>query len=79
MINEKLLTPKEVSDILKIKTTTLANWRYYEKNKTAQASNELVLKWIELPNGIIRYKETEVIKWIESQSIESKTEESSNI
>ena len=33
MINEKLLTPKEVSDILKIKTTTLANWRYYEKKK----------------------------------------------
>jgi len=78
MINEKLLTPKEVSDILKIKTTTLANWRYYEKNKTAQASNGLVLKWIEFPNGIIRYKESEVMKWIESQSVESKIKENNN-
>lgn len=75
MINETLLTPKEVSDILKIKATTLANWRYYQKNKTSQASSGLVLKWIELPNGVIRYKESEVMKWIESQSVESKTEE----
>jgi predicted DNA-binding transcriptional regulator AlpA len=74
MMDDKLLKPQQVAEILGVKTQTLTNWRYYEKHKIAKASSGIVLPWVELPNGIIRYKESEVKKWIESQSIENKTD-----
>ena len=69
MINDRLLKPKQVAELIGYKTDTLNHWRW----------KGIGPKFEKLETGVIRYKETEVIKWIESQSIESKTEESSNI
>jgi predicted site-specific integrase-resolvase len=71
---DKFLTAQQVAEILSVDLQTLANWRHHAKNNIVKKKRKAILPWIELPNGKIRYKESEVIKWIESQSIENKTD-----
>ncbi len=70
MQNDKFLKPEQVAEILNITTGHLANLRHkYRKIKSSKSLDINYLKWIELPSGIIRYKESDVKQWIESKSI----------
>jgi len=56
----KLLTPKEVGDILNISEVTLANSR--------STGIGITIQFIKLSNKAIRYKESEVEAYIDSHT-----------
>lgn len=54
---DALLTPKEVSTVLKVPTGTLDQWRY----------RGLGPPWFKLENGHIRYRESKFTEWLTAQ------------
>ena len=56
-VEEELLTPKEVSAITKIKTTTLGSWRWSGKG----------LKYCKV-GGSVRYPKSQLEQWIRERS-----------
>ncbi len=56
-IDEELLTPKEVSAITKIKTTTLGSWRWSGKGP----------KYCKV-GGSVRYPKSQLERWIQENS-----------
>lgn len=63
MTSDKLLKPKQVAELIGYKTDTLNHWR----------CQGIGPKFVKLQTGVIRYKESEVMKWIESRSIDAQT------
>ena len=59
-MDEPLLTPQEVADLLKISLHTLASWR--------RQSNTHDLPWIEV-GGSIRYRRSEVQAWLDKRTL----------
>jgi excisionase family DNA binding protein len=59
-MDEPLLTPQDVADLLKISLHTLASWR-----RQAQQHD---LPWIEV-GGSIRYRSTDVQGWLDKRTL----------
>jgi len=58
-MEEALLTPREVAELLKISLHTLSSWR--------RQTNPHDLPWIEV-GGSIRYRGTDVQAWLEKRT-----------
>ena len=56
-VDDELLTPKEVSAITKIKTTTLGSWRWSGKGP----------KYCKV-GGSVRYPKSQLERWIQERS-----------
>lgn len=58
-LNDELLTPEETSDILKVATQTLANWRSQGKGPS----------WVKLGARRCRYRRSEVHRFIDAMTV----------
>lgn len=58
-MNDTLLTPEETSDVLKVATQTLANWRSQGKGPA----------WVRLGARRCRYRRSEIERFIEAMTV----------
>lgn len=59
---EKLLTAKQVSELLEVKVSTIYDWVYRD-----------MIPFIKL-GRLIRFKKAEIFRWIESHEVHPKSE-----
>ena len=59
-MNDPLMTPQDVADMLKISLHTLASWR--------RQGNQHDLPWIEV-GGSIRYRRGDVEAWLDKRTL----------
>ena len=59
-MDQALLTPQEVADLLRISQHTLASWR--------RQANPHDLRWIEV-GGSVRYRSEDVQQWLDKRTL----------